>query len=379
MQFEGFDILEVDLPFRIVFGHSLAKRKGSTNVWVRARLAGGVAGYGEAVPRSYVTGETVPGVVEEIGRVLSEPWWRRPFESLEDVAETLESRYAAEGPERGGAARCALELALLDAAGKSSGRSCMELLGGVRTRFVEYTAVLPFVHHPLKLAAMCIQVRNYRMRTAKVKVGQGSRLDLRTLAYVRWAIGRKGDLRVDGNCCWSADQALEALKPMIRRGIRAVEQPLPKDDLDGLARVAAAIEPLIIADESFHTVADARRVIERRACDALNIRISKCGGLLTSRRILTEAAERGIPCQLGAQVGESGVLSAAGRAFACAYPELLYREGSGGRFLLEEDPTVEDTTAGPGGIAPALPAPGLGVTVDEERLARHGKVLAAIR
>lgn len=379
MQLEGFDILEVDLPFRLVFGHSLAKRKGSTNLWVRARLRDGTAGYGEAVPRSYVTGETLQGAADEIRGALAGDWWRRTFTSLEELAGTLESRYEAEGPERGGAARCALELALLDAVGKASGRSCMELLGGVRARRVEYTAVLPFVRHPLKLFAMCVQVRNYRMRTAKVKVGQGARLDLRTLAYVRWAIGRAGDLRVDGNCCWNADQALEALKPMIRRGIRAVEQPLPADDLDGLARVAAAIEPLVILDESFHTVAEARRAIERRACDALNIRISKCGGLLTARRILMEARERGIACQMGAQVGESGVLTAAGRAFACAYPDLLYREGAGGRFLLKEDLTVEDTTAGPGGIAPALTGPGLGVTVDEERLARHGKVLARIR
>lgn len=379
MEVEGFDILEVDLPFRLVFGHSLAKRKGSTNVWVRARLRDGTAGYGEAVPRSYVTGETVPGVAEEIAGTLSQRWWCRSFSSLEEVAEMLEARYQAEGPEKGGAARCALELALLDAAGKASGRSCMDLLGGVRSQTVEYTAVLPFVRHPLKLLAMCLQVRRYRARTAKVKVGQGPDLDLRTLAYVRWAIGSNGDLRVDGNCCWNADQALEALKPMIRRGIRAVEQPLPADDLDGLARVAAAIAPLVIVDESFHTVADAHRVIAHGACDALNIRISKCGGLLTSRRILVEAGERGIPCQMGAQVGESGVLSAAGRAFACAYPDLLYREGSAGRFLLEEDLTVEDTTPGPGGIAPALPGPGLGVTVDEERLARHGQVLASIR
>ncbi len=254
----------------------------------------------------------------------------------------------------------------------------MALLGGVRAQQVEYSAILPFVRHPLKLFAMCVQVRNYKMRTAKVKVGQGARLDNRTLAFVRWAIGRNGDLRVDGNCCWNADEAIESLKPMIARGIKAVEQPLPAEDLDGLARVAAAIEPKVIIDESFHTREEARRAIDRGACDALNIRISKCGGLLTSRRIMMDALERGIPSQMGAQVGESGVLTAAGRAFACSYPELLYREGSGGRFLLQEDLTFEDTTAGRGGMSPALSGPGLGVTVDEERLARHGKLLASI-
>jgi muconate cycloisomerase len=378
MEVERFDVLEVYLPFRMVFGHSLAKRKDTTNIWVRARLRDGTVGYGEAVPRSYVTGETPESVVKEITATLGEPWWRRKFRSLADVADALETRYDEEGPERGGAARCALELALLDAAGKRFDQSCAELLGGIRADRVEYSAVLPFVRNPIALFALCLKVRRYGMRTAKVKVGQGRRLDLRTLALARWAIGAKGDLRVDGNACWTAEQALDALPAMIARGIRAVEQPLPADDVEGLARVAAAIEPLVVVDESFHTLADARRLIERRACDALNIRLSKCGGLLSARRILMFARERRIPCQLGAQVGESGVLTAAGRAYACAYPDLLYREGAAGRFLLEEDVTVEDTTAGPGGWAPALRGPGLGVTVDETRLARHARTLATV-
>jgi muconate cycloisomerase len=379
MEVERIDIFEVHLPFRIVFGHSLAKRRDTTNIWVRARLRDGAVGYGEAVPRAYVTGETTAGAAQEITTTLRGPWWRRKFGSMAEVAEALESRYALEGPDRGGAARCALELAMLDAAGKHFGESCVDLLGGFQAELVEYSAVLPFVKNPLTLFAVSLKARRYGMHTIKVKVGQGSRVDLRTLAFARWTIGAAGDLRVDGNCCWNADQAIAELRPMIARGIRAVEQPVPADDLEGMARVAAAIEPPVIADESFHTLADARRLIEHRACDALNIRISKCGGLLTSQRILKYARAHGIPCQLGAQVGESGILTAAGRAFACAYPELLYREGAAGRFLLDEDVTVEDTTAGPRGMAPALRGPGLGVTVDEDRLGRHVRVLATIQ
>lgn len=378
MDLERLDVLSVHLPFRLVFGHSLAKRRDTTNLWVRARLRDGTTGYGEAVPRAYVTGETLESAAVDVLAALREPWWRRRFDSLEDVAGTLEDRYAAEGPDKGGAARCALELALLDAAGKRFGRSCGELLGGVKADPVEYSAVLPFVKNPVTLLALCLNVRRHRMRTIKVKVGQGPRLDLRTVRLARWAAGSKGSLRVDGNGCWRLAEALQALLPMFARGVSAVEQPLAADDLDGLARLAAAVEPPVIVDESFHTLAGARRVIERRAGDALNIRISKCGGLLTSRRILQYAHEQGIPCQLGAQVGESGVLTGAGRAFACAHPELLYREGALGRFLLEEDLTVEDTTAGPGGMAPALRNPGLGVIVDEARLGRHAQLLKTV-
>jgi L-alanine-DL-glutamate epimerase-like enolase superfamily enzyme len=74
---ERIDILEVHLPFRMVFGHSLAKRKSSTNLWVRVQLADGTAGHGEAVPRSYVTGETVLGAAQQIGERLEGSWWRR--------------------------------------------------------------------------------------------------------------------------------------------------------------------------------------------------------------------------------------------------------------------------------------------------------------
>src|SRR5262245_46563988 len=142
MKIERIEILTVDLPFRIVFGHSLAKRKSTTNLWVRVRLAGGIIGDGEAVPRAYVTGEDGEGAALETQKAVDGDWWRRPFGSMEEVAEALEARYAAEGPERGGAARCALELALLDAAGKRFGQPSAQILGGIRRTSVEYTAVL---------------------------------------------------------------------------------------------------------------------------------------------------------------------------------------------------------------------------------------------
>jgi muconate cycloisomerase len=372
------DVLEVRLPFRTAFGHSLARRTESRNVWVRVALRDGTVGYGEAVPRAYVTGETVESCVRDLSRTLDSGWWRRGFDSLEHLADVLDARYEVEGPDSGGAARCALELALLDAAGKASDRSVGELLGR-RAREVEYSAVLPFVRSPLKLLALALKVRSMGIRAVKVKVGQGARPDDRALRYARWAVGPHGDVRVDANGCWSAEEALEAIAPMFTHGISAVEQPVPGEDLDGMAQVAAALEPRVIADESFHTPAGALHVIDRKAADVLNIRLSKCGGLLTARRILREAEARGVRCQLGAQVGESGVLTAAGRAFACAYPELLYREGAAGRFLLQADPVVQDTTFGRGGLAPALRGPGLGITVDEERLAACSRVLLTVR
>jgi muconate cycloisomerase len=84
--------------------------------------------------------------------------------------------------------------------------------------------------------------------------------------------------------------------------------------------------------------------------------------------VLAHAA--GLGYQLGCQVGETGILSAAGRHFASSVANIRYLEGSYERYLVKERLTQEDLTFGRGGIAPALTGPGLGVEIDTSSLAR---------
>jgi muconate cycloisomerase len=118
------------------------------------------------------------------------------------------------------------------------------------------------------------------------------------------------------------------------------------------------------------TVEQARQLIEQRACDYFNIRLSKCGGVTGSLVIAKLAQGAGVKIQVGAQVGETAILSAAGRTFAAHLPELAFAEGSFGAWLLTEDITFEDTSFGYAGIAPLLRTRGLSVTVKEETLER---------
>jgi muconate cycloisomerase len=85
------------------------------------------------------------------------------------------------------------------------------------------------------------------------------------------------------------------------------------------------------------------------------------------------AAKAGLGYQLGCHPGETGILSAAGRHWACSVKDIAYVEGSYDRHLLEELPTNEDMTFGFGGLAPALRAPGLGVTMNYGVLKRLTK------
>jgi muconate cycloisomerase len=126
----------------------------------------------------------------------------------------------------------------------------------------------------------------------------------------------------------------------------------------------------IMLDESLCGAIDAERAIAAQACDLFNIRLSKCGGFLPSLRLVQLARRHGLGCQLGCQVGETAILSAAGRHFASSVADLRYREGSYDRHLVREALGTRDITFGRGGKAPALPGPGLGVEIDPAGLER---------
>jgi muconate cycloisomerase len=358
------DVLTAELPFRFSFGHALAERRSSTNVYVRLTLEDGSVGYGEGVPREYVTGETVESAVEALVERQAPALLGRSLNEPDDVTALL-----GEVPvERDLAAHCALELALLDAAGKHLGLPVAHWLGGRRGEEVRYDAGIPF-SSAKKLAAIALVVRALAIRQVKIKVGSDLAKELESLRLLRRLLGRRVDLRVDANCAWRTEEALMAIAAMRRYRISAVEQPLPADDLEALRKVTAETPEAIIVDESLRTVEEATNLASTRVCDAFNIRVSKCGGLLSSMRIAEIAREHGLECVVGAQVGESGILSAAGRHLAAAIGP-RYLEGSGGRLLLREDLTVEKVLPGRRGRARPYNGPGLGVSVKEETLER---------
>src|SRR5258706_10397537 len=126
---ERIDVLTATLPFRFSFGHALAERSDSTNVYVRLTLDDGAVGYGEGVPREYVTGETVESAQAALCEQQVPALLGRELERPEDVSAAIDAAAPVAGPPLANSARCALELALLDAAGKHFGQSVGAWLG----------------------------------------------------------------------------------------------------------------------------------------------------------------------------------------------------------------------------------------------------------
>jgi L-alanine-DL-glutamate epimerase-like enolase superfamily enzyme len=386
----------VRLPFRFSFGHALASRNFSINIIVKAVVVlddgRQVTGWGEAVPRQYVTGETPETALAAINYGyaprLSGKYFSSGAELLGALATVFEHYNLFEKP--AGASFCAVELALLDALAQVEEISFSQLPARIAAQKIDgyhfdarnfepaetmtYGGVVPFGKKAI-LQLILAFYKRYGFKTVKLKVGGSLTDDVARVKLARQVLGDDAILRVDANCAWSLEQAkwsLAALRPF---NIASCEQPLVADDIAGLAELTASVPEKIMVDESLTTLAQAENLIERKSCNAFNIRLSKVGGLVASMKMIELARANGIECHLGAQVGESGILVAAQRHLALAYPHFANVEGAMNLFLLKSDLVRESMTVPPGAIAraPGLTnrpvKHGLGVTVSEGALA----------
>ena len=371
---DALTIYRLAIPFHHAFSHALHSRDESDAIVVKLSGSDGRSGFGEGLPRAYVTGETTETMIARIRdflapRIFQEsfyPGWQT-IEQLQsllpDWTRNLESN---NGVIAWNAAFCAVELALLDWSLRADHSALADYLPPSRFEVV-YSGVIS-TDSPKDAAALAKRMARLGIKQIKVKVGTAD--DAARLDAVRKAVGDSVELRGDANGAWTAAQAVEQLKLLAPFKLALIEQPVAAEDIAGMKQVRAQCGIPVMADESLVTLDQARRLIAENGCDLFNIRLSKNGGIAGSLAIAKIAQEAGIQIQVGAQVGETGILSAVGRTLAAHVPTLVCAEGSFGTWLLTEDITFDNLTFGLGGRAPLLKGRGLSVTVKDEALER---------
>lgn len=372
-------IYPLSIPLKRAFKHAAHTRSTADPVVMEVELADGTCGYGETLPRDYVTGETVPSVVETIrGTLLNLLLDLRPA-SFPEALEGIDALpfYDVAG-EVIAAARAGLELALLDAYSRHFRRPISDAVGwlglgglggGGSIGRVRYSGILSG-DDPARLRWSVRKMRWFGLRDFKLKVGYPDDLDRiqRVIGVLGRSLGTATSLRLDANGAWSYDQAVATLWRVRDLPLACVEQPLAKGADAQLIQLNQALTIPLMHDESLITPDDAERLIEMGVADGFNIRISKNGGFLPSLRLAHLAGKHGAICQLGCMVGETSILSAAGRRFLEHVPKVRFAEGSYGRFLLGGDVVARPVRFGWGGRPHPLPGLGWGINVLTERL-----------
>lgn len=285
------------------------------NTFIRIHTLDGQVGMGECSAFPMLTGETQATC----------------FEVAKDLARLIKGKDATDIPgrmaeldafiARNTTIKSAFDMALHDLTAKYAGLPLYAFLGGRKKEII--TDLTIGIDRPEVMAAKAIDFVSRGVKTIKVKLGKKSAEDIERIRLIREAVGPDIDLRIDANQGWDPDTAIATLKALAVFNIQFCEQPIHHHLDDFLPEVRNASPIPVMADESVCNHHDARRLINAGACDAINIKLAKSGGILEAIRIADTAAAAGVPCMLGGML-ESRLALTAKVHLAMAHDNIRY-------------------------------------------------------
>ncbi len=302
-----FSVKELDAELFTPFTISTGSHRSLENLVFTLEAAGGVKGCGEAAIATHITGETRGRTAKSLrraGELLTGLNMDNYLGALCKLEEALDGNRAA---------LAAAQMAVLDLACRLQGVSLWKFFGG-RTPALktDITVVIGGADAALSFTK---KMRARGFRIFKVKTGSDMDEDFRRLEAVKKAAPGCA-IYLDANCAYGAKEAEKFIAKLAARGIRpaVLEQPVAKDDLDGLAYLSRKLSMPVCADESAYSLDDVFRMIRAGTVTAVNIKLTKLG-FLRAREVWALARAKGVKLMMGEML-ESELASAAAAEFA---------------------------------------------------------------
>jgi len=359
-------VIEVPIRREVMITSSLGTHSVTRLVLLRLDTDAGVSGIGEATVTPQWSGETAWGAQAMIDQYLAPAVLGRPADDIPGALAAMD-RASVLNP----FAKSAIEMAMLDAWGKAAGKPVYALLGGpVREPAIPIRFSLAAAS-PEVTAANALRRVEWGHRTIKVKVGLDPRADVERVRAVREAIGPEIALTVDANGGWSVEDAVWALDAMRPFDLTLAEQPVRREDLDGMAEVRRRTDVPIMADEGVFTLWDAEQALKKEACDIISVYPGKNGGVTVSQEIAGRAAERGVAAAVGSNLElDPGTAAMCHLALAASNIAADRYHGDILGPLYHEESVARNPLRLENGVAWCPDGPGLGVEIDWEVVRR---------
>ncbi|HEV8228453.1 MAG TPA: dipeptide epimerase [Candidatus Limnocylindria bacterium] len=313
-----FAVRTVDVHLEVPFQISRAVRTEKRVVLVELDEGGRVS-RGEASPDPFFN-ETSESLEADV---------RRSLDVIpEDPADlaTLKRRLDERFP-HGGAAACALDILAHDRAAQAAGVPLRTFLG-LAPAEAPPTSFTIGIAEPAVMAERAAAAAARGFEVLKVKLGHGDDVEILSRIRERFA----GVIRVDPNAAWTPRDTPARIESIARFGIEFVEQPTPVGDIEGLRYVRERSALPIVADEAAVRLPDVDRLAG--ACDGINVKLQKCGGVAEGRAMIARAHELGMKVMLGCRAAETSVAIAAAAHLA---PSVEWADLDG-NLLIVDDP-----------------------------------------
>jgi len=363
MRITTIEPIAVGLPMKkpVVMAGEEVRR--ADNVLVRIATDTGLIGWGEAASAPVMTGDTIESLVAAMHHIAPALTGRDPRD-IDGAHAAMDARmYGNHG------AKAAIDIALHDLSGLSSGRPVHALIGEKRRDRMPLLGVVGGGDFEGDLRdAATKKADGFTAFKIKVGIDTPARDAERTRAICD-VLGRDVLISADANQGFDRDGALAYARAVDDSGLGFFEQPVAAEDLDAMAAVAAATSIAIGADEGIHSFADIRAHRAAHAARGVSLKAIKLGGV----RALAEAGrlcgELGMAVNISCKTGESSIACAAALHAACVIPNLDWA------LTLTHTGIAADVAASPietaRGHVRALDRPGLGISVDLDLAQRH--------
>lgn len=349
IEIDSIDYYQANIPFTTSFKHGSAERSETETIIVEVNGENGLSGYGEGCPRSYVTGESIASAVTFYSTHHVD---FKKIHCLHDLSLFVTNNRAV--IDKNPAAWCAVELGVLDLLARSAGVNVETLLcrESLRPSYV-YSAILGD-SSPVKFAEMYEKYREMGFSDFKVKLSSDLSREASKLACLSKDEGFI-TIRADANNLWSTKEEAAEYLAQLDVSFSAIEEPITSNQLESLELLGKEVGVKVVLDESFLFYDQIKCLKNTPSGWIVNVRVSKMGGLLRSLEIIDELVKTGIQITIGAQVGETSLLTRAALILADASGVYLSaQEGAFGTLLLERDLFSPVLQFGVGGKLPNI-------------------------
>lgn len=358
--------VHVKIPLNVHYVFGRGTMTAFESVIVRIVTDDGIEGYGESIPLFRSTKSDPTSVARIVnGPVRESLTGKDPFDIERIVEEVLDISGGNVDVPAG------VDPALWDIMGKSLGQPVYKLLGGL------CQDPIPVDHtiggsEPTAMAEEARQALEKGFRGVVVKVDAESiEKDVQRVRSVRDVLPAGCTVRVDCNGAFSRDTAKQFLESIAEMDIEFVEQPVEATDIEGL-RMCRTVGVPISVDESVITVRDALEVVSRDACDIMNIKVPRVGGLLLAKRMAAVAAAAGVPVVVGGRTALQ-LSRYTSRHLAASTPGSMGRkhEGPGPLSQALSDDVVTNWTTQENGYVRVERSPGMGYEIVWDKVQRY--------
>jgi len=357
----------VKIPYRNPYQTSQNVTPAGRHVVVKILTDTELVGWGESgiISQRYpLEGATLEGMYINLKTYLGPAIvGMNPIEidkCMEKLEDTVRANYFA---------KCAIDHALYDIAGKALKVPAYVLLGGIYRNTFGVSRSLP-IATPEKTAEAAKRLKDDGYCLLTLKAGIDWEQEVRTAEAVRKAVGDDFPVEVDPNAGYDRSTAFMALRAMNAYNLSAAEQPIAGWDLEGMAALTATFDFPIVADESVFTVRDAINVVKQKAADVICLKPFKSGGLYFSKKIQHIAEAADLQVSTGS-MHPFGIGTAALHQFVASM-KMVNAVGYGAPEERFADDIVKSASFKfEKGSVTIGDEPGLGIVVDEEKLEKY--------